>query len=591
MRTRHRERPWGLVVDAWVVVLAAVLALPLVIHPGHGLAHDLMFTPRQPLTPDALGLGSSLPRAVPVDAVVALLCRVVDGAVVYRVAVLGVLLLAGWGAHRLMGERSLPARWCVATFAVWNPFVVERLGLGQWSFLASYAAAWWLVPAVVRYRSADPGTGDGRDLAAVVGWTALASLTPTGGLIACLLVGWPRGAHPDRRWGWSTGAAVLLQLPWLLPSLLTTASALTSPDSVAAFSARSERPGGAFASLLGLGGIWSRDVVPASRGGVLGFATTGLVLLVLAAGVRRLPWGSRALVPLGALGLLLAVASSTPSGDDVVSLLVGEVPGAGLLRDAQKWLLPFVLLVGACLGVVVDGLTGWVGRRAPELTGVLGIAAVLGPVVLLLDAPSVTWRVLQPVTYPADFHRVAAAVEAGAGDLVTLPWQSYRRFAWGTDVTAADPATRLFDVPVVVDDRLVVGGRRLEGEDRRAASLTPVVTAGSLSAPRLREGGVRWVLVYVGQPSAARVGVTELDRVYVGRNLALYRVPGEVVVADRAPTWKVVLVSAVNVLALLAAVTAGAAAVLQQRRRPAHRSGGVADRHPDPDSSASLRST
>ena len=102
-------------------------------------------------------MGTSLPRAVPLDAVVAALSSVVDGAVVFRVAVVGMLLLAGWGAHRLLaGAPTVDARAVLtAVAAVWNPYVVERLALGQWALLAWYAALWWLLPAVRRVLAGD----------------------------------------------------------------------------------------------------------------------------------------------------------------------------------------------------------------------------------------------------------------------------------------------------------------------------------------------------------------------------------------------------------------------------------------------------
>ncbi len=68
------------------------------------LRHGLGPGPR--LTRDALGLGTSLPRAVPSDAVVAVLDEVVGGAVLQKVVLLATLVAAGAGAAALVRTRT-----------------------------------------------------------------------------------------------------------------------------------------------------------------------------------------------------------------------------------------------------------------------------------------------------------------------------------------------------------------------------------------------------------------------------------------------------------------------------------------------------
>ena len=65
---------------AWVVLLSLLVTWPVLL-PGFALSYDLVFTPRQDLLPGFLGLGGGLPRAVPQDAVVALIEVVVSGAI------------------------------------------------------------------------------------------------------------------------------------------------------------------------------------------------------------------------------------------------------------------------------------------------------------------------------------------------------------------------------------------------------------------------------------------------------------------------------------------------------------------------------
>ena len=143
--------PWRSVpVVAWLALLTALVLAPLA-WPGYALVGDMVVTPRQPWVPDVLGLGSALPRAVPIDAVMALLTTEVDGALVQRVTLVAALMLAGLGTARL----APGGRWTAAgagTLAIWNPYVAERLAIGHWTLLLGYASLPWLIGAALGLR-------------------------------------------------------------------------------------------------------------------------------------------------------------------------------------------------------------------------------------------------------------------------------------------------------------------------------------------------------------------------------------------------------------------------------------------------------
>src|ERR1700712_3690198 len=84
-----------------VVLLAAVVILAPALRPGYVLTYDMVFVPRQPLVRDLVGLGWATPRAVPSDLVVALLSHIVPGQIVQKLALVGIVAGAGWGAARL----------------------------------------------------------------------------------------------------------------------------------------------------------------------------------------------------------------------------------------------------------------------------------------------------------------------------------------------------------------------------------------------------------------------------------------------------------------------------------------------------------
>lgn len=503
-------------------MLSALLLWPIT-RAGDLLGHDMVFTPRQPLDLASVGVSSASPRAVPLDALVALAERVVDGALVARLALILPLLAVGVGCAVLVGTRVLAARLAACSVAVWNPFVVERLALGQWALLWAYAALPWLILAMARRR----GRGGWLATAAAL---AAASITPTGGLIAAatavsVAVGLRRGR---RELALTAGLALVLQLPWVLPALVSTASATSDPAGVAAFSARPEHPGGALLSLLGGGGIWDADVVPSSRGGAL--AWLGLIAVVAAAayGLRRLVGllGARlvaSVTVLSAAGLLLAILPSVPGGDAVVRAAVTHVPGAGLLRDAQKWILPLVVFEALLAGAAVERLADRV--RTVPWRSLLVVAVLALPVILLPDAPATLRPTLDPVQYPRDWGAVERRLDGGAATV--LPFGSYRSFPWAPGRSVLDPAPRLVHVGIVVDDRLAVSGRLLQGEDPRARAVARALATGTDLRQRLARIGITWVIVERDTPGTVP-DLSGLDAVYEGRSVSLYRVPGPI---------------------------------------------------------------
>lgn len=557
------------VLDAWPVLVAAVLLFPLLTRPGIPLARDLVFVPRQPWTDAVVGLGDAAPRAVPLDALVSLATLAVDGGVLARVVLPLLLATAGWGAHRLVRDLGTPARLAAGGLAVWNPFVVERLALGQWALLAAYAALPWLAMAAARFRAG----GHLRELAPVVLWLALASVTPTGGLLAgavALVFGLGGLARAARL----VPAVLLLQLPWLLPALTGTAGVTSDPDGVAAFAARAEGPGGVATAVVGLGGIWDAGSVPGTRETWWATATAVVAVAALVSGGRHLwrrhgtPDAARWAL-LAAAGLLLALASSTGWGADALGRAVETVPGAGLLRDSQKLAAPYAVVVVACLAatlhLVVDRARSW----GSEVGTACAVTAVAVPFLLLPDATGVVWATVDPVRPSPDLDAVAAVVDGSDADLVTLPWRSYRRFDWGSDLVSSDPAVRWLDVDVVVADDLAVGTTTVDGESDRAREVGGAL-AEAAPAEALPDLGVGWVLVYLDDPDADRLDLTGLTEEYAGPDVALYSVPEPATSRsddDRTRRWLVVLADLLAVLLVAVAAAFRVASRKQGSRR------------------------
>ncbi len=581
---RPAARGVRIALDTWVLALSVVLVWPLLTSSGYPLARDLVFTPHQPMRTAWLGLGDAPARAVPLDAIVSLVDAIVGGAVLSRFAILGLLVLAGAAAHRVLAGAGPVARAAVAGFAVWNPFVIERLALGQWALLWAYAAAFAIVGTAAHYRR---GEGGWRELAPLSMALAVAAITPTGALVGAavaLVVGW--GGRLGQRI-MLLGACAAVQLPWLVPTLLGEGSLLSDPRGLEVFAARAERPGGAIWSLVGLGGIWDAASVPASRTGAFGHASSVLVVVALVLGwapLRRLLGrGTRLrLVVLGACGLLAAALTTSPAGLAVGTFLVQSVPGAGLLRDSQKLLLPFAVVAVLFLGAATEGIARRTAARARVLAPTLAVLLVALPIVAVPDATTSTWRTLRPVTYPADLEAVARIVDGTDQDLVTLPWEPYRVYAWGNAAAVFDPASRWFDVDVVMSDRLRIGSTRLRGESSRSATVESTLGGPSPIGRRLAAIGVRWVLVQRHQTvpadpgaraaddpfgagaSSARPGIEGVVTRFAGSEVTLLETVGPWTDPPTPAAWRTALVAAVDLL-LLAGAALAAATVVSRR--------------------------
>jgi hypothetical protein len=508
----------------------------------------MVFVPRLELTRNLLGLDTAVARAVPGDLLVALASRLVPADLVQKLILLGILVAAGTGAARLTPTRRPAAKAAAAALYAWNPFVYERLVMGHWGLLAAYATLPFAARAATDLRAGAPGSV--RRLVLTLAIAAAAS--PPGGLIAaavalCVVAvpPWPgdrRGSASGGvralpflrgtlgRVGVVVGVALVVNGPWLVPSVLRPGGVPVRAQGVAAFASRPDGPLGTVGSLVGLGGIWNAFAVPPGVGSWPWLGGLVVVLAVAVAGLpalwRRLPAGAAGGLLLAAgLGLLVAAASAVPGLRSLVDLMVVHVPGGGLVRDAQKFVAPLALVEAAAFGLGVE-------RLVPALPPRWGRAAAAGlvaaPVLLL---PALAWGAagrLAAVSYPEAFAeaRTAMAADPVPGAVLVLPWHLYMGFPWNGDRVVLDPAQRWFTRRAVGNDDLELAGATVPGEDPYGTRLGPVVAGAAPLAPALPAAGIRYVLVFKTADGAAYgPRLSGLDPVLDRPALALYRVP------------------------------------------------------------------
>jgi hypothetical protein len=326
------------------------------------------------------------------------------------------------------------------------------------------------------------------------------------------------------------GVALVVNGPWLVPSVLRPGGVPVRAQGVAAFASRPDGPLGTVGSLVGLGGIWNAFAVPPGVGSWPWLGGLVVVLAVAGAGLpalwRRLPAGvAGGLLLAAGLGLLVAAASAVPGLRSLVDLMVVHIPGGGLVRDAQKFVAPLALVEAPAFGLGVE-------RLVPALPPRWGRAAAAGlvaaPALLL---PALAWGAagrLAAVSYPEAFAeaRTAMAADPVPGAVLVLPWHLYMGFPWNGDRVVLDPAQRWFTRRAVGNDDLELAGATVPGEDPYGTRLGPVVAGAAPLAPALPAAGIRYVLVFKTADGAAYgPRLSGLDPVLDRPALALHRVP------------------------------------------------------------------
>jgi hypothetical protein len=487
-------------------LVLGLLALGPALSPGYVLAYDMVFVPSPRFSDTMFGLTGTLPRAVPSDAVVTALAQVLPADVVQKCILLAIFVLACAGAARLLAGEHWLARLAAGVFYAWNPYVAERLLIGQWALLLGYASLPWVLAALTR-----PAVSLARTcsrllvalLPAAVGGFAAMSIA---GLVAVPAAAWRRGSARDRvaAIAATLGMLALLSLPWLIPAL--SRQVHTSPAGVAAFAARADTPFGTAGSVVMLGGEWNAQTVPAGYGGAVSALWLCLVVIALAGfvalGRRRWP----GLGPAAGAGLVLALLGSVGPGQDLLRAMISGWPGFAVLRDGQQFAAPLALAEAAGFGLAA----AWVLRlRRPAFirdgTAVLAAAAIVAPVFFL---PGLAWGAagrLRPVEYPASWLAARRLINSDPqpGSALLLPWASYRRFGWNDGEAMLDPWPRLVTRTVIWNDGVQVGSLQLPPEDPAALALNGVIRSGRPLTARLAAAGVRFVIVDAGPGAVA----------------------------------------------------------------------------------------
>ena len=500
-----------------------LLALGPGLRRGFLLSYDMVFVPREPFGAALPGLAP--PRAVPSDLAIAVASRIMPADIAQKLVLLAIFVLGCAGVAALLDREPLLARLAGGVFYVWNPYVGERLIIGQWALLLGYAGLPWALRAVLSPDEA-PWRWTGRLclslVPAVIGGFAAMAITALVVVPAALLT------RSTRRAAIALAALAAGSLPWLIPSLQHTV--YVDPAGVAAFAARADTPFGSVGSLLMLGGEWNAQTVPKAYGG----AWSALWLVVVIVALAGYLAAARP-APLARVGHRRGRRAADRlhrrdrGGPGSAQVGDGAWPGVAVLRDGQQFVAPLALAEAAGLGVVV----AWAMKPRPfgakdrDAAGRGGPRGPRGPGAGAAAArPGLGRRRAAPAgLVPGGMAGRRALIDASParGAVLLLPWETYRTPSWNHGEVVLDPWSRLLSRPVIWNDGTRVGDVELAPDDPRARRLDGVIRGGGPLTATLGAAGVRFVLDDADDPGPRLPGAVVL----VGQpGLTVYQLPG-----------------------------------------------------------------
>ena len=455
-------------ISIWFALLGVGILGPL-LSGGYLLLLDLPEGPR-PVWPHVFPLPSEglvSASAALGGTLIALLAKV-SPEMQNKLLILAIVMVGGVGLARACIKylgTSVSAAMVAATFFVVNPFVYDRVLMGQLVLLLAYA----LLPFTLRSLIDLVNEGSRSSLLSSLAWTSLIALvdlhiggmsllllfltilmspsTPRAKLMRCLAV---------------VGVLIALNLYWLIPASVANESARLGSGDLVAYAPRPRSPR-ILAHVLLLHGVWRTEFTSPLASNPVLFLGTFLPLLASAciglyASLTMVRHSRLAkLLGLSALiSIVLAMGTSFPATSWFTQLLFDHVPGYGIYREPQKWvaLLAFCYAIFAAFGV--DKLRGGVHARAPRVASLVAMGLLLP-----IAATSTMWwgfdGQLQTSEFPDDWARANEITRSQSGRLLFLPWNLYQPLPFAGNRSVVSPAERFFDMPVLVSGDAALG--------------------------------------------------------------------------------------------------------------------------------------
>lgn len=481
-------------------MLVAMLFVGPGLGPGALMNLDLIALEHMDVPKSFLGVGTELPRQMPLWAFISVLSKVLDGTLVVKAFLVSSIVLAWLGMKRwatILGvRRPVDAG---ALYAL-SPFLLTRLGIGHLGLSLAVALLPWVAPVLLRPTNDLRRTFLCASILGVCGYQG-GFLAVSFVFVASLL-----DASSARRKLGAFAVTFLAQVPWLVPSIFVILSTRFRPASGAFFAVETGANPLGILSLSSGHGYWNQ-VFQVGEAGWIATICGALLLGLAIKGSKKIRDDFRKpLVVVGVGSWFVAALSSIPWFADWYGALTGNAV-TGLARDPHRLLVGhiFWVLPAACLGLDQLAQAARANIRVQQVIRVIPLA-----VVLMVSSPGI-WGLdgnldAQPV--PNSWQDVREIIDLNPGTTVALPWALYlnQELPGGSNRRVLNPMKFFLSGDVITSSDTGLGFRNQESGDRRETVLEKAIggsqNAAAELSPTLELLGVRWLVVQMTSPLA-----------------------------------------------------------------------------------------
>ena len=425
------------------VVLAALVCYPFV--GGRLLLLDFISGPHQPLLPaTAFGLDGGLTGGVPLAIGFGLLDRLLGqtGSVVPAAIFFP---LATTGAARLLRTAVLPARLGAGLFYAVNPFVFDRLYVGQLGVLLGYALLPFAVAALIDAAQEPHRMGRAAFWA---GATVMMSehfawiLVP---VTAAILLTRSHRMRASVRLGAAALGAAAISSYLLVAPVLAGVSPAGPLTQLAAYRTRGDPRFGLLVNVAGLYGFFRPGPTEPKNLFSGWIAVLAALMLIVAVGYVAVLRDSAhrrdglAILAAGITGYFLALGDQGPTGG-LFRLAYEHVPGFVVMREPDK----FAVLVALAYAYGFGWGIAWLTTRSRQKVAQVAVAA-LAIVLPFAYTPNLLGGLggqVKVSEFPNSWS--IASRLAGQDTVLFLPWHEYFPTPFTGQRTIANPAAFYF---------------------------------------------------------------------------------------------------------------------------------------------------
>ncbi|MGC9156513.1 MAG: hypothetical protein ACP5HZ_12850, partial [Ferrimicrobium sp.] len=523
---------------------------------------DWVPAPHGPILPSQMfGLSGGLIAALPSGLLDAMLSHLV-GPWATEIEVVAFFVIASVGIGRLVETIGVVGqkRWIkiviAQLFFCVNPFVFDRLYVGQIGILLGYALVPFGIKALIDARDG----GWGSWLKVGLWWVVLISCAPHFVWIFALPVA-VMGLMNLRHRRVVLGIGLSALVAFLATSYVLVAGGVGGVGlqiglrNLEAFRTMGDQHLGLIVNVLGLYGFWRLGPTLAKQV-ITGWPILLLVLLVIIAYGYVHRWRSATrssdrqvvvlLVAIGVGGAILAMGSQGPFGW-LFTWMYLHVPYFNIMREPEKFSMLLALSYAVGLGWGVEALYASAQGKAAKI-GVLVVTLV----VVLAYEPLLFFGLggqIKTSHYPSSWYAANRLMGTGEGRVLALPWHQYLSYPFTQNRVIANLSPGFFSRPVISGDNVQLPNIPTSATSRESRFIQYAIDNGSrthyfgsLLTPLgvkyvVLEKTVDWRLYGWLRDQRDLQEVMDSNSLVVFRNRAYHGVAYRSATAVTVPTW------------------------------------------------------